>query len=57
MPQDIRSSPDGNVFYVADMQAGGVTSSTRRAFRRIGFIQTASGRTASIPAGTGSCCT
>ena len=30
MPQDIRVSPDGKVFYVADMMANGVLSDRRR---------------------------
>jgi len=34
MPQDIRSSPDGRVFYVADMKANGVFLVTR-GFRRL----------------------
>jgi len=43
MPQDIRSSPDGRVFYVADMKAGGVFLVDPEAFRRIGFIATGRG--------------
>ncbi|HYT05604.1 MAG TPA: YncE family protein [Gemmatimonadales bacterium] len=38
MPQDIRSSPDGRVFYVADMRENGVFLVDPEAFRRIGFI-------------------
>ncbi|HEV2749538.1 MAG TPA: hypothetical protein VGV12_03330 [Gemmatimonadales bacterium] len=43
MPQDIRSSPDGQVFYVADMKANGVFLVDPLAFRRIGFVPTGKG--------------
>ncbi len=43
MPQDIRSSPDGRTFYVADMRAGGVVLIDPLAFRRIGFVPTGIG--------------
>jgi YVTN family beta-propeller protein len=43
MPQDIRSAPDGKVFYVADMKAGGVYLVNPVAFRRIGFLHTGTG--------------
>jgi YVTN family beta-propeller protein len=43
MPQDIRSSPDGKVFYVADMRGGGVFLVDPVAFSRIGFIKTGIG--------------
>src|SRR5213594_4727107 len=43
MPQDIRSSPDGRVFYVADMKANGVFLVDPEGFRRIGFIATGKG--------------
>jgi len=43
MPQDIRSSPDGHVFYVADMKANGVFLIDPVAFRRIGFVATGKG--------------
>ena len=43
MPQDIRSSPDGRVFYVADMKANGVFLIDPAAFRRIGFVATGKG--------------
>jgi YVTN family beta-propeller protein len=43
MPQDIRSAPDGRVFYVADMKANGVFLVDPDAFRRIGFIATGKG--------------
>ncbi len=40
MPQDIRISPDGKVFYVADMMADGVFVVDGDAFKQIGFIPT-----------------
>ena len=43
MPQDIRSSPDGTVFYVADMKDGGVFLVDPIAFVRVGFIKTGIG--------------
>ena len=43
MPQDIRSSPDGRVFYVADMKANGVYLVDPVALKRIGFIPTGRG--------------
>ena len=43
MPQDIRSSPDGRVFYVADMKANGVYLVDPAGFRRLGFIATGKG--------------
>ena len=43
MPQDIRSSPDGSVFFVADMKADGVHVIDPVSFRRIGFIATGKG--------------
>ena len=38
MPQDIRVSPDGKLFYVADMEADGVFVVDGAAFRQIDFI-------------------
>jgi YVTN family beta-propeller protein len=43
MPQDIRSSPDGRIFFVADMKRNGVHMIDPVAFRRIGFIPTGIG--------------
>ncbi len=43
MPQDIRISPDGKLFYVADMMADGVFVIDGAAFTEIGFIQTGKG--------------
>lgn len=43
MPQDIRISPDGKVFYVADMHADGVFIIDGDNFKEIGFIPTGLG--------------
>jgi YVTN family beta-propeller protein len=43
MPQDVRVSPDGKVFYVADMMADGVFMIDGDAFAEIGFIATGMG--------------
>jgi YVTN family beta-propeller protein len=43
MPQDIRISPDGTVFFVADMEADGVFIIDAQTFKQIGFIPTARG--------------
>lgn len=43
MPQDIRVSPDGKVFYVADMMADGVYLIDGDSFKQIGFIKTGIG--------------
>ncbi|MGH3320319.1 MAG: YncE family protein [Streptosporangiaceae bacterium] len=42
-PQDVKLAPDGSVFYVADMQRGGVYLVTGDPFRTIGFIRTGRG--------------
>jgi YVTN family beta-propeller protein len=43
MPQDVRISPDGSRFYVADMHADGVFIIDAATFREIGFINTGKG--------------
>jgi YVTN family beta-propeller protein len=43
MPQDIRISPDGKVFYVADMMADGVFVVDGDSFTKVGFIHTGIG--------------
>jgi YVTN family beta-propeller protein len=43
MPQDIRISPDGKRFYIADMMADGVHIIDGDAFKQLGFIQTSIG--------------
>jgi len=43
MPQDIRSSPDGKRWYVADMKADGIFIIDFETFKEVGFIQTGKG--------------
>lgn len=43
MPQDIRASPDGKRFYVADMHADGVHIIDGESFKQVGFIATGLG--------------
>ena len=43
MPQDVRSSPDGSIFYVADMMANGVYLIDPYEFKQVGFIPTGKG--------------
>jgi YVTN family beta-propeller protein len=43
MPQDIRISPDGSIFFVADMLADGVHVVDGSSFQQIGFIPTGTG--------------
>ena len=43
MPQDIRSSPDGKRFYIADMHADGVHVVDGATFKQVGFIPTGLG--------------
>jgi len=43
MPQDIRISPDGRVFFVADMHADGVFVIDGDSFREVGFVPTGKG--------------
>jgi YVTN family beta-propeller protein len=40
MPQDVRSSPDGRLFFVADMMADGVHVVDGESFKQVGFIPT-----------------
>ena len=43
MPQDIRASPDGKLYFVADMSADGVHVVDGESFKQIGFIATGKG--------------
>lgn len=43
MPQDIRISPDGKLFYIADMLADGVFLVDGDSFTKVGFIHTGIG--------------
>ena len=54
MPQDIRISPDGRVFYVADMMANGVYVVDGDSFTKIGLIPTGVGAHGLYPSRDGS---
>jgi YVTN family beta-propeller protein len=54
MPQDVRISPDGKVFFVADMMADGVYVVDGDTFRQIGFIATGKGAHGLYPSRDGS---
>ena len=43
MPQDVKLSPDGKVFYVADLHAGGLWEVGSRRLKVKGFLRTGSG--------------
>ncbi len=43
MPQDVKTSPDGSVFYVADMASNGVWLIDGATFTKIGFVPTGKG--------------
>jgi YVTN family beta-propeller protein len=43
MPQDVRASPDGKTFFIADMMADGVHVVDGDSFRQIGFLETGKG--------------
>jgi DNA-binding beta-propeller fold protein YncE len=43
MPQDVKLSPDGGIFYVADMASDGVWLIDARTFRKKGFLPTGRG--------------
>jgi YVTN family beta-propeller protein len=53
MPQDIRSSPDGTLFFVADMLADGVHVIDTKEFKEVGFIRTGVGTHALYPSRDG----
>jgi YVTN family beta-propeller protein len=54
MPQDIRVSPDGKVFFVADMKAAGVFVIDSATFTEIDFIKTGLGTHGLYPSRDGS---
>jgi DNA-binding beta-propeller fold protein YncE len=43
MPQDVKLAPDGRIFYVADMQAGGVWEIGAHSFRVVRLLRTGAG--------------
>jgi len=42
-PQDVKLSPDGHVFYVADLNRGGLWLIDAATFKRLAFLRTAAG--------------
>jgi YVTN family beta-propeller protein len=54
MPQDIRISPDGSLFFVADMMSDGVYVVDGATFRQIDFIRTGVGTHGLYPSRDGS---
>jgi YVTN family beta-propeller protein len=42
-PQDVKLSPDGHVFYVADLYHGGLWLIDAATFKRVGFLRTGAG--------------
>lgn len=53
MPQDIRLSPDGKIFYVADLSRNGVFLVDAKTFAQIGFIPTGIGTHSIYPSRDG----
>ncbi|HTI33151.1 MAG TPA: hypothetical protein VL422_05695, partial [Miltoncostaea sp.] len=43
MPQDVKLAPDGRLFYVADMMAGGLWEIDAASLRNVGFLPTGAG--------------
>jgi len=43
MPQDVKLSPDGQIFYVADMHANGLWEIDGRRLKAVGFLHTGAG--------------
>lgn len=54
MPQDVRISPDGKIFFVADMKADGVFLIDGDKFTEVGFIKTGAGTHGLYPSRDGS---
>jgi YVTN family beta-propeller protein len=54
MPQDIRVSPDGKIFYIADMMADGVHVVDGETFKKIDFIKSGVGSHGLYPSRDGS---
>ena len=49
MPQDVRLTPDGRIFLVADMLRNGVWVIDAATFRSRGFVHTGQGRARHLP--------
>jgi YVTN family beta-propeller protein len=53
MPQDVKLSPDGQVFYVADNREGGVWLVGGAPLRKLGFVRTGAGAHGLYPSRNG----
>lgn len=53
MPQDVRISPNGRVFYVANMMMDGVSLIDAESFEEVGFIPTGRGTHGPYPSRDG----
>jgi YVTN family beta-propeller protein len=53
MPQDVKLSPHGAIFYVADMRAGGLWKIDARTYRVTGFLATGAGAHGLYPSRNG----
>jgi YVTN family beta-propeller protein len=53
MPQDVKLSPDGKIFYVADLTAGGVWEIDGRHLKVVGFLATGKGAHGLYPSRNG----
>jgi DNA-binding beta-propeller fold protein YncE len=53
MPQDVRVSPDGRIFYVADLAASGVWKVDGRRLKVVGFVKTGAGAHGLYPSRNG----
>ncbi|MBV8479099.1 MAG: hypothetical protein JOY72_02230 [Actinobacteria bacterium] len=52
-PQDVRISPDGSIFYVADLAADGVWKVNGQTFKVVGFVHTGAGAHGLYPSRNG----
>jgi YVTN family beta-propeller protein len=53
MPQDVKLASDGRIFYVADLQSGGVWEIGARSFRIVHFLRTGAGAHGLYPSRNG----
>jgi YVTN family beta-propeller protein len=53
MPQDVKLSPDGRIFYVADIESGGVWEIGAHSFRVVRFLRTGAGAHGLYPSRNG----
>jgi YVTN family beta-propeller protein len=53
MPQDVKLAPDGRIFYVADIESGGVWEIGAHSFRVVRFLRTGAGAHGLYPSRNG----